>query len=133
MGILSIVVGMDGSEPSVHALSFSVGLAVREHARLSVCFVSHQTVVFPVGLLPVDDDEWATALEKMVGDELARAEVDGSFVRRDGEVVRELKRLADERAADVIVVGRSRHPHLHLGSVPRRLLDVGGRAVLVVP
>lgn len=130
---MSVVVGVDGSEPSLHALSFSIGLAVREHARLSICFVSHQIVVFPVGVVHMDYDEYAKTLEKMVGEELDRADVGGSFFHRYGDVAAELRCLADERAADIIAVGRSRHPHLHVGSVPRRLLNVGGHAVLIVP
>jgi nucleotide-binding universal stress UspA family protein len=35
--------------------------------------------------------------------------------------------------ADLIVVGRSRHPALHLGGVPRKLLAMGHRPVLIVP
>jgi len=44
-----------------------------------------------------------------------------------------LETLAEACHADLIVVGRSRHPALHLGGVPRRLLAMGHRPVLVVP
>src|ERR1700685_568165 len=108
MGIVSVVVGVDGTEPSDHALSFAIGLAAREGAWLSACFVSHPVVIYPVGVIPVDYDEYATELDKHVNDELERADVGGFFFHRDGDVVAELKRLADEWVADVIVVGRSR-------------------------
>ena len=48
-------------------------------------------------------------------------------------MARELEALAEACHADLIVVGRSRHPALHLGGVPRRLLAMGRRPVLVVP
>jgi nucleotide-binding universal stress UspA family protein len=133
MGIMSVVVGIDGSEPSLHALSFSIGLAVREQARLSACFVSHQVVPFGVGILPMDYEDYAKQLEQLVNEEFERADVGGSFFYREGDVALELKRLADECAADLIVVGRSRHPLIHIGSVPKRLLDDSRHAVLIVP
>jgi nucleotide-binding universal stress UspA family protein len=133
VGIVSVVVGMDGSEPSDHALCFAVGLAAREHARVNVCFVSHQPPTFGINVPPVDFDSYAKELELRANEELDRADVGGSFYHRQGDVVIELKRLADERVADLIAVGRSRHPHLHVGSVPRRLLDISGHAVLIVP
>jgi nucleotide-binding universal stress UspA family protein len=134
VGIVSVVVGIDGTEPSDHAMSFAIGLAARERARISACFVSHfPVVIYPVGAIPIDDESYARELEKRVNDELERADVGGLFYHRRGDVVVELKRLANERRADVIAVGRSRHPHLHVGSVPRRLLDTSGHAVLIVP
>jgi nucleotide-binding universal stress UspA family protein len=133
MSIVSVVVGVDGTEASDHALSFATGLAAREGAWLSACFVSHPLVVYPVGVVPIDDRGYASELDRQVNDELERADVGGFFFHRDGDVVDELKRLADEWFADLIVVGRPRHPHLHVGSVPRRLLDVWNHAVLVVP
>ena len=44
----------------------------------------------------------------------------GEFNERSGDVARELETLAEACHADLIVVGRSRHPALHLGGVPRR-------------
>ena len=133
MGIVNVVVGVDGTEQSDHAMYFAIGLAARERAQVSACFVSHPLIVYPVGLVPVDFEAYATELEKHVNDELERADVGGCFYHRKGDVVGQLKRLADERVADLIAVGRSRHPHLHVGSVPRRLLDISGHAVLIVP
>lgn len=134
MGIVSIVVGFDGSEPSDHALCFAIGLARRERARVSTCFVARPPIiVYPVGLVPINYEAHARELEKRFNEELERADVGGRFYHRSGDVVVELKRLAHELAADIIVVGRPRHPHLHIGSVPRRLLDTSRHAVLIVP
>jgi nucleotide-binding universal stress UspA family protein len=134
MGIVSVVVGIDGTESSDHAMHFAIGLAARERARLTACFVSHPFIVaYPVGLVPVDFEAYATALENTFTDALTLAGACGGFYHREGDAVVELKRLADEHLADIIAVGRSRHPHLHVSSVPRRLLDTSAHAVLVVP
>jgi nucleotide-binding universal stress UspA family protein len=135
MGIVSVVVGIDGTESSDHAMHFAIGLAARESARLTACFVSHPLIVtYPVGLVPVDFEAYATALDDKFADALEMAGVcGGCFYHRKGDAVVELKRLADEQHADIIAVGRSRHPHLHVGSVPRRLLDTSAHAVLIVP
>lgn len=133
MGIMSVVVGIDGTQSSDHAMYFAIGLAAREGARLSACYVSHPPIVYPGGLIPVDNGDYATKLDRQFKDEIKRAGVCGRFYRRNGDAVIELKRLADEQIADIIAVGRSRHPHLHVGSVPRRLLDTSGHAVLIVP
>jgi nucleotide-binding universal stress UspA family protein len=134
MGIVSVVVGIDGTESSDHAMYFAIGLAARERARVSACFVSQsQIVVYPVGVVPVDFEAYATALDTKFTDAVKAAGVCGVFYHRHGDAVAELKRLADEQLADVIAVGRSRHPHLHVGSVPRRLLDISSHAVLIVP
>jgi nucleotide-binding universal stress UspA family protein len=135
MGIVSVVVGIDGTESSDHAMHFAIGLAARERARLIACFVSHPLIVtYPVGLVPVDFEAYATALDSKFTDALEMAGVCGAcFYHRKGDAVVELKRLADEQHADIIAVGRSRHPHLHVGSVPRRLLDTAAHAVLIVP
>jgi len=134
VGIVSVVVGLDGTESSVHAMDFAIGLAARERARLSACFVSHPLIVaYPVGLIPYDWDAYATTLDNQFADELELAGICGDFYHRQGDAVVELKRLADEQLADIIAVGRSRHPLLHVGSVPRRLLDISGHAVLIVP
>jgi nucleotide-binding universal stress UspA family protein len=133
MSMVSVVVGVDGTERSDHALSFAVGLAARERARLSACFVSKRVVVYPAGVIVPDDAAYVRKLKSRFNYELERADVGGDFYHRNGDIVDELKRLADEQIADVIAVGRSRHPHLSIGSVPRRLLDISSHAVLIVP
>ena len=134
MGIVNVVVGIDGTESSDHAMYFAIGLAARERARVSACFVSQPRIaVYPAGLVPLDFEAYATALDGEFSDALELAGVCGAFYHRKGDAVVELKRLADEQHADIIAVGRSRHPHLHVGSVPRRLLDTAAHAVLIVP
>jgi nucleotide-binding universal stress UspA family protein len=136
MAIMSIVVGVDGSESSLHALSFSIGLAIQEDARVMACFVArhpHHMYDLGVGITPLDYESYAGELERLVTEEFERADVSGSFFYREGAIVHELKRLADERGANLIAVGRSRHPLLNVASIPRRLLENSRHLVLVVP
>ena len=120
-----LVVGIDGSTTSWRAFSMAVGIAMRYEARVHACFVLHvppsaDLAVFAVPVTAfVDGDD---------GGDLGR---DFTYVK--GDVAHELEELAQSCLADVIVVGRSHHPALHLGGVPRKLLTTGRRPVLVVP
>ncbi len=138
MAIRSIVVGFDGSETSYRAFAMAVGLAGREHGSVHSCFVARlpataslSGLVAPASL--VCDHEVDDALAGFVAAELVRAGVAGDFTRSSGEVAAELERLAEAFGADLLVVGRSSHPHLHLGGVPRQLVARGRIPVLVVP
>ena len=138
MAIRSIVVGFDGSQTSHRAFAMAVGLAGREHGSVHACFVAHlpatATLAGFVGPVPpVSDPEGDGDLGGFVTAELARAGVAGGFTCCSGEVAGELERLAETCNADLLVVGRSTHPHLHLGGVPRHLLARGRLPVLVVP
>ena len=136
--LLNIVVGVDGSQTSWRAVSMAAGIARREGGVIHACFVLHvpataEMGVFavPVPTLPGDDD--ADVLRSEVMRELSQAGVEGGFACRRGDIARELEALAEACQADMVVVGRSRHPNLHLGAAPRRLLAMGKRPVLVVP
>ena len=138
MGIRSIVVGVDGSEPSYRAFAMAVGLAVREQGCVHACFVAHLPGAAAVGgfFAPVPlvgDAESDERLAGFVTEELGRAHVGGDFTCRSGEVAAELEQLATSCKADLIVIGRSAHPALHLGGVPRQLLARGRFPILVVP
>ncbi len=139
MSIAGIVVGFDGSEPSHRALAMAVGLAVRERGDVHACFVVHAATSVALGgfftpFTPVSGaDAEASELGRLVREELDRAGVRGEFTWRGGDVALALERLARDYRADLIVVGRSSHPHLHLGGVPRQLLARGRHPVLVVP
>ena len=130
--------GLDGSTTSWRAFSMAVGIARRDEARVHACFVFHvpaaaDLAAFAVPLTPFGDGDDGGDLGRDVAQELSRAGVEGDFTYVKGDVAHELEALAESCLADVIVVGRSRHPALHLGGVPRRLLATGHRPVLVVP
>ena len=134
-----LVVGIDGSTTSWRAFSMAVGIARRYEARMHACFVFHvpaspaDLAAFAVPVNAFVDDDDGGDLGRDVVEELSRAGVEGDFTYIKGDVAHELEVLAESCLADVIVVGRSRHPALHLGGVPRRLLATGRRPVLVVP
>jgi nucleotide-binding universal stress UspA family protein len=135
--VRDLVVGLDGSTTSWRAFSMAVGIARRYEARVHACFVFHvpasaglAAFAVPVTAFVGDD---GGDLGRDVAEELSRAGVKGDFTYIEGDVAHELEALAERCLADVIVVGRSRHPALHLGGVPRRLLATGPRPVLVVP
>jgi len=134
-----VVVGFDGSTTSWRALCMAIGVAHGQEACVHACYVSHRPVtaeLVPMSLPDAffDDEEGGCAeLRAQVFEELARAGARGEFVHADGDVARELEAVAEACSADMIVVGRSRHPAVHLGGVPRRLLAIGRRPVLVVP
>ncbi len=134
-----IVVGVDGSDTSWRALSMAIGLARRwEGCTIRICYVSQVPVSAQLGAIalpisPLAGANEAGELKQAVSDELARYSVAGEFNERSGDVARELEGLAEACHADMIVLGRSRHPALHLGGVPRRVLAMGHRPVLVVP
>jgi len=135
--VRDLVVGVDGSTTSWRAFSMAVGIARRYEARVHACFVVHvpasaDLAAFAVPVTAFADDDGGD-LGREVADELGRAGVAGDFTHIKGDVAHELEALAQSCLADVIVVGRSRHPALHLGGVPRRLLATGRRPVLVVP
>lgn len=135
---MEIVVGMDGSPSSWRAFWLALGVAEREKAFIHACFVFHVPgpvfgpMTEPVpGLSP--EDEEGGQLGRKATEELRTAGVDGKFTIVAGDIAQELEALAARCHADILVVGRSRHPALHLGGVPRKLLAMGHRPVLVVP
>lgn len=136
MGLSSIVVGIDGSESSLRALAFATGLAAREGSQIFACFVSRRvTSLITLGLngaLVVDWGPHADRIGATVDAELRRSSISGTFCHREGDVVLELRRLARDNAADLIVVGRSSGRLRNLRSVSRRLLSCG-QPVLVLP
>ena len=136
----SIVVGVDGSRASEDALATAIRLAGREGGSIHACYVARVVSPVPAGgfimpLVPVEDDTGAEMdrIRDLVVAALGRARVVGDFTCRSGEAAVELEGLAMAHEADLLVVGRSVHPHLHLGNVPGRLIAMGRRPVLVVP
>jgi nucleotide-binding universal stress UspA family protein len=134
----SIVVGIDGSDTSYRALAMAIGFALRDDGCIHACFVDHLPataslgglfVPVPVVANPVNDEQ----LARYVTEELFNARVGGDFTFCSGETCPELELLAETCKADLIVVGRSAHPHLHPGGVPRQLVSRAHFPILVVP
>jgi len=133
-----LVVGIDGSTTSWRALSMAAGIAARYDAQAHACYVSHVPVsvdmaAFALPVAPFLDGDDGADLCRQVAKEVEDSGARVDFTCRKGDVAQELEALAESFQADVIVVGRSDHPALHLGGVPRKLLAMGHRPVLVVP
>jgi nucleotide-binding universal stress UspA family protein len=135
-GPYRVVVGIDGSTTGWRAFSVALGVGARYEAFIRACYVAHTPAaaemgVFGVAVPPVVDtgDDLRAEVEKG----LAEVGASGDFVVVKGDVAHELEVVAEHCHADIIVVGRSEHPALHLGGVPRKLLAMGRRPVLVVP
>jgi len=131
-------VGIDGSTTSWRALSMAAGIAARYDAEAHACYVSHvplpvDMTAFALPVTPFLDDDDGSDLAREVVKEIEGSAARVDFRCRKGDIAQELEALAESFQADVIVVGRSSHPALHLGGVPRKLLAMGHRPVLVVP
>jgi len=92
------------------------------HGAVHACFVWPLTATekragfsaAPVSPGESDGDE--ERLSGAVVKALRDAGAEGDFVQREGEIGSELEALASSSDAEMIVVGRSRHPTLHLGA-----------------
>jgi nucleotide-binding universal stress UspA family protein len=121
----TVLVGVDGSEGAMRARAFAEGLA----AQLGAAVV----VVHARGLL-----EAAAAGgtgHATVAGEAPAAALAGAIVV-DGEPVDVLLRVAEERRADLLVVGSrgiGGRPELLLGSTSTELAQRSTRPVVVVP
>lgn len=127
-----IVAGYDFSDASKHALVYAAGLAERTGARL-VVISAHQPTFATIGFSPPTPDsaEHVTADMREV---LGRTPCQCGVLVEYGDPAVVIQRTATAINADVVVVGRTRHPWLHLlGSVPARLMRHATQPVLVVP
>jgi nucleotide-binding universal stress UspA family protein len=134
-----ILVGVDGSDNSRHALAWAVAVAR--------AFGAEVVAVHAVGLLthldpgpPVPSQGHREDIRRAFHHEWS-AELDGSGVSHqriilDGSPVPALLAAADERAVDLIVVGtrgRGGFPEVLLGSTSHQLAQHAHRPVLIVP
>jgi nucleotide-binding universal stress UspA family protein len=140
-----VVIGIDGSETSWDALSWACGEAQRLHARAVAVFVgpTTETKMMAAGtaLAPVGDyacvqklmAEQAAQLKDEVERFASERDLDLTFVHTQGEVAKELLRVAETYSADLVVVGQSTKAIHHLaGSLGRRLVGKRGVPVIAV-
>jgi nucleotide-binding universal stress UspA family protein len=134
VGPVAIVVGVDGSDTSLRALAYAVGAARRMEGRVVVGFVHpHARASAALGVSAGVVDAALTAAAEVedaacdvvaTAVETARDECGVAIELRhlQGTPAEALARLADAEAADLVVVGASRHPAnpVH-ASVARRL------------
>ena len=139
LALENVVVGVDGSRTSWRALSVAIDMAAHYQAKLHACHVwaltqtEERAGVSAAPLAAGEVGPGAAALVTEVTKRMEDAGVAGEFIEREGVIAHELEALASSSNADLIVVGRSTHPALHVGGVPFRLLANGNRLLLVVP
>ncbi|MGW3498240.1 universal stress protein [Streptomyces sp. NPDC001020] len=135
-----IVVGVDGSDPSLRAAAYAAGLARRQHALLAVVYVQSVMAAGAAFGVPVTDttEEIAEDLVKYIRESAERVkdiyEVRWEFHTFRGDPYNGLAKAADELKADAVVVGASEQAgHRIIGSVAIRLVKAGRWPVTVVP
>lgn len=135
-----LVVGIDGSDTSIRAAAYAVGLARRQGSRL--VFVYVQSMSGAVGVTPGSaaliagtHDELAQQFARDITDYMNElGKYDWEFRTVRGDVYTELVRTADETRADGVLVGAStKAGHRFAGSVAVRLVRTGRWPVTVVP
>lgn len=128
------LVGVDGSEQSMHALDWAVGLAAVAGIELVVArvFVPNQAE------LPPDEAEAERAEQRaQVEARCAALGAEGAtVVELDGDPYEALLEAAERHDADLVVVGGQGEEgflHVHLGSVVHHLAHHTTRPLAVVP
>lgn len=134
----TIVVGLDGSDGARHALEFAAALARRDGAAMTLVHVEQDVVGKGGGPISAAEDEIQQEVDRQA-EALSAAGITTDvekttiFVGGPGAVI---AKVAEERGADLIVVGTRGHSSaagIVLGSVAQRLLHLARQAVLVVP
>jgi nucleotide-binding universal stress UspA family protein len=138
-GPTRILVGVDGSESSMHAGAYAAGLARRQNATLvalyvvSTASVSAQ-VAATAGALIQTHQELGRELRDAVVQAGERNGFATEFVQRTGNPYKELIAVAKELRVDAIVVGASMQSgHRLVGSLAGRLVRDAAWPVTVVP
>ncbi|HEY3606681.1 MAG TPA: universal stress protein [Pseudonocardiaceae bacterium] len=137
-GVGSIVVGYDGSPPAVHAAAWAGGLARRERGLLLVVYVealtspAHWSAMSSAAATEAGL-EFVQQLRDEAGPLMTERGIRWELLHGQGEPAAVLEAIAEQRRADCIVVGRSRHRGGLLGSVPKSLLAHASRPIVIVP
>jgi nucleotide-binding universal stress UspA family protein len=141
MTIKCIAVGVDGSEGSEHALSWAAELATSRDVQILAIHVVPDSWLLELNAIQLNSDKLiAERRSKLVGEwteVLRKHGVGHSTALVHGNPATELLRLAQERHADVVVVGGSRHHgplrDSVLGHTSHRVASHTTLPVVVVP
>ena len=133
-----IVVGVDGSDTSMRAAAFAIGLARRQVTRLVFVYVANTTsaAMVPQVLAEIAaaSDLVAADLQVSIADALHGWSGEWELRRASGNPYTELTRLAGKLNADQLVVGASEHlGHRFIGSLAVHLVKAKRWPVTVVP
>jgi nucleotide-binding universal stress UspA family protein len=134
----AIVVGVDGTADSLHALAEAARLAAESDVGIVVVCVRHEGALAPAAAGPASH-EALDAMEKSVyeqaGRVLGETTVHWAFDVRSGDPAAELIKAAREHHARAIVVGGRSHGivgGIVTGSVAQKLVRQSPVSVLVV-
>ena len=129
----TVLVGIDGSDTSLRAAAYAIGLASRQQCALTAVYVSDCYAGPAAGTLIAAGEQTAEDLRGLVSDAIARTGIQGDFICRSGDVYTELARAA-EMHADAVIVGQSaKLGHRLAGFVGARLVRNARWLVVVVP
>jgi nucleotide-binding universal stress UspA family protein len=139
----AIVVGLDGSTPSLRAAAYAAGLARRQRTRLVAVYVRTQPAAFlsladhsGIAITTAIDaqDETEAQLRNLVHSHSRVWNVDARLVVRSGDPLNVLSDVAREVHAEAVIVGKSASlAHRIAGSLAVRLVRCGRWPVTVVP
>jgi nucleotide-binding universal stress UspA family protein len=138
-GPRTIMVGVDGSDTSLHAAASAFGMARRQGCGLTVVFVAAPSALtgFGYGAVVAQEEAFAEIVASLRAQAKWAAQTYGvpvTLVIRRGDPFSELTATADEIKADFVFVGASaRAGHRFVGSIATRLVKVGRWPVVVVP
>jgi nucleotide-binding universal stress UspA family protein len=138
-GPAKILVGVDGSDTSMRAGAYAVGMARRQGSRIIVLYVAPTGgiaagMAATAGALRQAYESVAQELREQVDEACERLGVQVTFVQRRGNPYLELVRAAEELRVDMIVVGASmRSGHRLVGSLAGRLVRDAKWPITVVP
>lgn len=132
------VVGVDGSEPSIEALTWAIERAAADGAEIRAVTMWH----FPA--LSVERPTLAERLHSQAEERVAEAVADARSRASDGEEVRvttevyqfpaDLRLIDLSAEADLVIIGRrSRRGLAALGSVSERVASHAHCPVVVIP
>lgn len=131
-----LVVGVDGSETSWHALYYAFGLARRQRSMVIAVYATARRPVFEgfPGCAADTGDEVAAELRAAVSALSAEHDVVAEFVCARRDPVPSLIEVATQRRADAIIIGASKaFGHKLFGSNAVRTVRRSKCPVTVVP
>jgi nucleotide-binding universal stress UspA family protein len=138
-GPTRILVGIDGTETSMRAGAYAVGLARRQGSHLIAVYVAATSAfaaqaAVTAGAMIQTQEEIAQQLRQTVIEGARQLGIDSEFVLRRGNPYRELIAVAAERRVDAVVVGASGSSgRRFVGSLAGRLVRDAQWPVTVVP
>lgn len=132
-----VLAAIDGTDPSMRAAAYAIGLARRSGSRLLGVFVrgadATPSALATAALLECEA-ETAEGIKRAAAERARTLGVPITVLEREGEPCREILRAAREHRADLIVVGASEGlAHRVAGSLGVRLARARKYPVLVVP